>query len=74
MSFNFLAGFPPTSVLATTSLVTTEPEAMTALSPIVTPGLIIAPPPIQTLLPILISLPNSAPDILVCASNGCVAV
>lgn len=47
-----LAGLPPTTTLLGTSFVTTAPEAITALSPIETPGLIIAPPPTQTLLPI----------------------
>lgn len=42
------AGLPPTTVLAGTSLVTTAPEAMTAISPMVTPGLITARPPIHT--------------------------
>lgn len=32
-----LAGLPPTTQLAGTSLVTTAPEATTALSPMVTP-------------------------------------
>ena len=43
----------PTTTLLSTSFVTTAPEAITALSPIEIPGLIIAPPPTQTLLPIL---------------------
>lgn len=38
-----LAGLPPTTTLLGTSFVTTAPEAITALSPIETPGLIIAP-------------------------------
>lgn len=41
------AGLPPTTVQAGTSLVTTAPDAMTALSPMVTPGLITARPPIH---------------------------
>ena len=49
-----LAGLPPTTTLLGTSFVTTAPEVITALSPIETPGLIIAPPPTQTLLPILL--------------------
>ena len=39
-----LAGLPPTTTLLGTSFVTTAPEAITALSPIEIPGLIIAPP------------------------------
>ena len=34
------AGLPPTSTLACTSLTTTEPDATTELSPILTPGFI----------------------------------
>ncbi len=53
------AGLPPTTVQAGTSLVTTAPDAMTALSPMVTPGLITARPPIHTLWPIVTGLPYS---------------
>jgi len=53
------AGFPPTTLFAGTSLTTTLPEAMTALSPIVTPGLMTARPPIQTLFPMTTGFPNS---------------
>ena len=56
-----LAGFPPTTTLSGTSFVTTAPDAMTALSPIVTPGLIIALPPIHTLSPIVTGFPYSDP-------------
>lgn len=52
-----LAGVPPTKVLAGTSLVTTEPAAITAPSPMVTLGQIVQWPPIQTSLPILTGLP-----------------
>ena len=38
-----LAGLPPTTTLLGTSFVTTAPEAITALSPIEIPWLIIAP-------------------------------
>ena len=38
-----LAGLPPTTTLLGTSFVTTAPDAITALSPIEIPGLIIAP-------------------------------
>lgn len=41
-----LAGVPPTKVLAGTSFVTTEPAAITAPSPTVTPGQIVQWPPI----------------------------
>ena len=46
MSF---AGLPPTTVLASTSLVTTAPAQTTAFSPTVTPGKMVAPAPIQQL-------------------------
>lgn len=47
------AGLPPTTVRGATSRVTTAPAAITAQSPTVTPGRIVAPPPIQTLLPMV---------------------
>ena len=52
------------TTLSGTSLVTTEPEAMTTLFPTVTPGLITTRPPIQTLSPIVTGLPNSKPEFL----------
>ena len=42
-----LAGMPPTTVFAGTSLETTAPAATTAFSPMVTPGSIVAPAPIH---------------------------
>jgi hypothetical protein len=51
-----LAGTPATTVLASTSLVTTAPAPTTALSPICTPGRILAPAPIQTLSTYLYTL------------------
>ncbi len=59
--FIIFAGFPPTTTLLGTSFVTTAPDAITALSPIVTPGLIIALPPIHTLSPIVTGFPYSDP-------------
>ena len=53
------AGFPPTTTLSGKDLVTTAPAAITTLSPTVTPGVTMAEPPIQTLLPMVIGLPNS---------------
>ena len=41
------------------SLVTTLPAPTTVFEPIVTPGQMMAPPPIQTSTPISIGLPNS---------------
>src|SRR5699024_9643347 len=68
------AGFPPTTTFAGTFFVTTAPDAITALSPTVTPGLITARPPIQTLFPIVTGLPNSFPAFRSTGSRGCVAV
>ena len=51
-----LAGFPATMVFVFTSLVTTLPAPIIALSPIVIPGRIVLCEPIQTLLPILTGL------------------
>lgn len=68
------AGFPPTTTFAGTLFVTTAPDAMTALSPIVTPGLIIAPPPIHTWFPMVTGLPNSMPFARSIGSSGCPAV
>jgi hypothetical protein len=70
MFLMILAGFPPTTTLHGTSFVTTDPEAMTALSPIVTPGLMTARPPIQTLCPIVTGFPNSLPEFLSDGFNG----
>ncbi len=53
MSFITFAGTPATTVFSGTSLVTTAPAATTELSPIVTPGSIVAFDPIHTLLPII---------------------
>ena len=69
-----LAGFPPITTLSPKLLVTTAPAATTTLFPKVTPGTIVALPPIQQLSPIVIGLPNSVPLILSLASSGWVAV
>ena len=48
--FDFLrtpAGTPPTTVFAGTSFLTTAPAATPECSPMVTPGSIVAPAPIQ---------------------------
>src|SRR5437867_10688970 len=47
--FTTTAGFPATTIFGLTLLVTTEPAATTALSPMVTPFKITAFIPIQTL-------------------------
>ena len=56
-----LAGFPATITFGGTSLVTTLPAPTIELSPIVIPGNIIAPEPIQTLFPICIGLGTRSP-------------
>lgn len=48
------AGLPTAITPAGISFVTTAPEPMMTLSPMVTPGLITAAAPIQTRLPIVI--------------------
>jgi hypothetical protein len=50
-SVRMRAGFPATVAPSGTSRVTTLPAPTMALSPIRTPGRMIAPPPIQTLQP-----------------------
>src|SRR6516165_2254048 len=54
------AGTPATSVLAGTSRVTMDPAAMTAWSPMVTPGRIVAERPTQTLAPNSGQVPDQA--------------
>ena len=53
------AGLPPTMVSGATSLVTTAPAATTAFSPMVTPGRMMAPTPIQALRPMWTGLQRS---------------
>lgn len=55
-----LAGIPPTTVLAGTSLETTAPAATMAFSPMVTPGKIVAAAPIQAFRLTTIGLQISA--------------
>src|SRR6266481_3564033 len=55
--FETLAGLPTTVVPGGTSRVTTLPAPTMASSPMLTPGRTIAPPPIQTLLPIRTGTP-----------------
>lgn len=52
--FITLQGFPTAIELAGILLFTTLPAPIVTLSPIVTPGRILAPAPIHTLLPIFI--------------------
>ncbi|KAF4955608.1 hypothetical protein FGADI_4443 [Fusarium gaditjirri] len=59
-----LAGTPPTTVSASTSLITTAPAATVAPLPIVTPGKIVARAPIQQSASIRIGSANDVP----CAS------
>lgn len=64
------AGFPPTTTLLGTSLVTTEPDAITTLSPIDTPGFITALPPIHTLSPKIMGFAYSFPELRSVGSSG----
>ena len=54
-------GLPAATQLAGISLVTTLPAPMTQLSPMVTPGSTVQPPPNQTLLPTVMGRANSVP-------------
>lgn len=76
LSIRFIirAGLPPTTTLSGIPFVTTVPEATTTLFPIVTPGLITARPPIQTLSPIVTGFPYSFPEFHSSGLSGCVAV
>lgn len=56
ISFNNLAGTPPTNELSAKSLVTTAPAATTTLLPIVTPGKIVTFPPSYTSFQIVTEL------------------
>src|SRR5690625_2076677 len=69
-----VAGLPATTTWSGTSFVITDPDPITTLSPIVTPGLIIAPPPIQALSPMVTGFPYSFPDVRSTGSSGCEAV
>lgn len=72
--FMMRAGFPATVAPAGTSLVTTAPAPISASSPTVTPGMMSAPPPIHTFLPILMGRPNSKPWARSAGSRGWSAV
>jgi len=64
------AGLPATTVLVATFFVTRAPAPMMASSPIVTPGIMIAPPPTHTRLPTLMVLAVSNPEQRSSASSG----
>ena len=51
------AGFPARTTLSPKDLVTTAPAPATTLSPSVTPGRMVTPPPAQKLSPIVIGAP-----------------
>ncbi|KAF1357701.1 hypothetical protein EJ07DRAFT_127565, partial [Lizonia empirigonia] len=57
------AGLPATTVKSGTLFVTTLPAPTTHPRPIVTPGRIIAFPPIQQSCPTWISFPSSGPRV-----------
>ena len=67
-------GLPTAITLLGMSFVTTEPEPITVLSPIVTPGFTVTLAPSHTLLPIVIGIQNSGPALRVSASVGCPGV
>lgn len=68
------AGFPAKTTLSPKDLVTTEPAPTTTLSPKVTPGKIVTPPPAQKLSPIVIGAPYSKPELRSSGSKGCKGV
>jgi len=68
------AGFPTATTFGGRSRVTMAPAPTTVFSPIVTPGQMIAPPPIQTLSPIVIGREPSHLARRGAGSIGCVAV
>src|SRR5258706_9412633 len=68
------AGLPTAITLAGKSLVTTAPAPTTVFSPMLIPGRMIAPPPSQTLSPIVIGLADSHFARRAAASPGWVAV
>ena len=59
LRFDILAGLPNTVTLGGTSRVTTLPAPTMASSPILTPGRMIVPPPIQTFRPMRTGMPCS---------------
>ena len=63
-------GFPTASTPAGMSRVTTLPAPMVVSSPMVTPGQMIAPPPIHTRLPMVIGDASSGPAVRSAASSG----
>ena len=71
--FTTFAGTPATTTSSSTFFVTTAPAATTTLLPIVTPGNIIAPPPIHTSSPIVIDGCAHSVFLLSIALMGCVA-
>lgn len=76
MSFRiWRAGFPKTSVFGGTSDITTAPAATMLPSPMVTPGMIMAARPIQTLSSITTGLTSSSavgePAMRALGSAGC---
>ena len=69
-----LQGFPTATTFDGMFLVTTLPAPIDTLSPMVTPPIIFTPPPIQTLLPIVIGFAYSKPLFLSSGLMGCSAV
>ncbi len=71
---NTRAGLPTAITFAGRSRVTTEPAPTTVLSPIVTPGQTITPPPSHTLSPSVIGRPPSSLSRRGCGSIGWIGV
>ena len=74
MSRRIRQGFPAATTPEGISWVTTLPEPMTTLLPMVTPGLMTVFPPIQTEEPMVTGLPYSRSVLRTPASMGCAAV
>lgn len=68
------AGFPAMTQSDGNDFVTTDPAPTTTLSPKVTPGRIVAPPPIHTLSPMVMGSAHSMSRFLSSASRGWQAV
>lgn len=70
LSVRTRAGLPKAVAPAGMSRVTTLPAPISASSPMLTPGRMIAPPPIQTLRPMRMGRPNSNPAARPAGSRG----
>ena len=64
------AGFPARTTLSPNDLVITAPAPATTLSPKVTPGRTMTPPPAQKFFPIVMGFPNYIPEFRSSGSRG----